>query len=179
MKQKIKLASSSPRRREILEREGIEYEVIKPNVEESMIEGLAIEEQVMNLAKQKAQSISTSGIILAADTLVYYDDVILGKPNSKEDAYMMLSLLRNREHYVITGVCIINDGAIKTLYEKTKIVFNNYSDQDIIDYIETGEPMDKAGAYAIQGIGAKLVKSYEGDFDNVVGLPIDKIKHLL
>ncbi|XMB67904.1 Maf family protein [Mycoplasmatota bacterium zrk1] len=173
------LASGSPRRSEILKREGISFRIIKPQIDEKLNSNLSVEEQVMDLAKQKALKIyerNKDETILAADTVVYYDDIVLGKPVDKEDAFRMLKVLRNRKHFVLTGVCIIKNNTTKTLYERTEIIFNNYSDQDIWEYIDTLEPMDKAGAYAIQGIGAKLVKSYKGDFDNVVGLPINKIK---
>ncbi len=176
------LASGSPRRKEILEREGFEFRIVKPQLVEVLNSELPVEEQVMDLAKQKAEEIYVNNkaeTILAADTVVYYDDIILGKPKDSEDAFQMLKALRNRTHYVLTGVCIIQNKTIATLYEKTEIVFNEYSDQDIIDYIDTTEPMDKAGAYAIKGLGSKLVKSYIGDFDNVVGLPITKIKKYL
>ncbi|QVK21201.1 septum formation protein Maf [Mycoplasmatota bacterium] len=173
------LASGSPRRSEILKREGISFRIIKPQIDEKLNSNLSVEEQVMDLAKQKALKIyerNKDETILAADTVVYYDDIVLGKPVDKEDAFRMLKVLRNRKHFVLTGVCIIKNNTTKTLYERTEIIFNNYSDQDIWEYIDTLEPMDKAGAYAIQGIGAMLVKSYKGDFDNVVGLPINKIK---
>ncbi|XMB86262.1 Maf family protein [Mycoplasmatota bacterium WC44] len=177
----IILASGSPRRKEILKREGIEFKVIKPTLEEILNPELTVEEQVMELAKQKALEIyqDHKETIIAADTVVYLDDVILGKPVDDEHAFQMLSDLRDKVHYVLTGVCIIKNNKVETMYDKTKIIFNDYSDQEIIDYIKTKEPMDKAGAYAIQGLGNKLVKSYDGDFDNVVGLPINKIKEHL
>lgn len=174
------LASGSPRRHELLGSLGIEFRVVVSNIEEVLNQELPIEEQVMDLAKQKADALNIEDeLILAADTIVVIEDEILGKPKDEEDAYRMLRRLSGEVHYVYTGCCLKNGDDYKLFYDETKIVFKELTDQVIWDYIKTTEPMDKAGAYGIQGLGGELIERYEGDFYNVMGLPIDKVKEHL
>lgn len=174
------LASGSPRRHELLTSLGIEFRVLVSNIEEILNESLPIPEQVMDLAKQKADALGIENeLILAADTIVVIDDEILGKPVDEDDAFQMLRKLSGRVHYVYTGCCLKEGSDYRTFFEETKIIFKELSDQEIKDYIATEEPMDKAGAYGIQGLGGALVDSYEGDFYNVMGLPLDKLKEHL
>lgn len=174
------LASGSPRRHELLGSLGIEFRVVVSNIEEILNDTLPIPEQVMDLARQKAEALQIEDeLILAADTIVVIDDEILGKPVDEDDAFKMLRKLSGRTHYVYTGCCLKHGTDYKMFYEETKINFKELSDQVILDYVKTKEPMDKAGAYGIQGLGGELVESYDGDFYNVMGLPLDKLKEHL
>ncbi|MEA4988834.1 MAG: Maf family protein [Anaerovorax sp.] len=179
MKSKIILASGSPRRVEMMQKHGVFPEIIKPEVDEILPKDISVCQSVMYLALKKALYVEKqcqSGIILAADTLVYKDE-ILGKPKDYEDAVRILKLLRNKKHFVLTGVAIVeaNTTNRRVFYESTEVIFKNYSDQDIIDYIESGEAWDKAGAYAIQGSFSKYIDAFVGDYDNVVGFPWKRI----
>ena len=179
---KIILASNSPRRKELLTAHNIQFEVIPSDITETMDPKLSPTENVMRLAKEKALDVyrnNQTKPILAADTIVVYNNEILGKPIDKDDAFRMLKLLSGQTHEVITGVAFISDKGIETSYEVSKVTFKEITDQDILEYIDTKEPMDKAGSYAIQGIGAKLVESYEGEFDNIVGLPMKLVLKMM
>lgn len=159
---------------------GIEFRVVVSNIEEVLNESLPIHEQVMDLAKQKADALHIEDeLILAADTIVVIDDEILGKPKDEDDAFRMLSRLSGNVHYVYTGCCLKDGDSYKLFYDETKILFKELKEDEIREYISTKEPMDKAGAYGIQGEGRKLVENYEGDFYNVMGLPVDKVKEHL
>lgn len=180
----IILASSSPRRLEILRANSIKPVIIPPIGDEIFPQDLSPEEAVMELARQKAWSIKAKAgelygsqeyIIIGADTIVFLDEVI-GKPKDRQDAFNILDKLRGREHYVATGVALIKQEDTRVFYEKTQVVFKNYTDQDIEDYISTDEPYDKAGGYAIQGGFAPYIDYIEGDYNNVVGFPWDRIK---
>lgn len=174
------LASGSPRRSELLTSIGIEYRVIVPNIEEILNESLPIHEQVMDLAKQKADAIGIEDeLILAADTIVVIGDVILGKPVDTDDAIRMLKLLSDKTHKVFTGVCLKDGSNYDLFYGETDITFKKLSDKTIEEYVKTGEPLDKAGSYGIQKIGRKLVESYDGDYHNIVGLPLKILKEHL
>ncbi len=177
------LASASPRRKELLTQAGFTFKVIPSTVEEHITKTVP-EEVVMELALQKATDVYTSNkqnnlMVIGSDTIVAYDGEILGKPTDKEDAFNMLSMLSDRTHQVYTGVAlIINENGCKNtvlFYERTDVTFSTITSQEIIDYIETGDPMDKAGSYGIQGPFAIHVKSIKGDYNNVVGLPIARI----
>lgn len=178
------LASSSPRRMEILKALGIEFEIISSNYEEILTNGSPYE-LVCNFAIEKARDVAgkicKSSIIIAADTIVYANGGILGKPKDEKDAENILKMLSGNCHSVITGVCIINteDNRIYSGYEETKVFFKELSEEEIKAYIATSEPMDKAGAYGIQGIGGLFVKKIDGCYFNVVGLPIYKLNYLL
>lgn len=172
---KIILASASPRRKELLETADISFEICVADVDESIPEGTAPRDAAMLTASKKAAAVSEihpDSVVIGADTIVVADDMILGKPKNAEDAEKMLRLLSGREHLVITGVCLAQ-GCEKTVFEKTsKVRFYELSDAEIKAYVATGEPMDKAGAYGIQGKGCVLVESIEGDYFNIVGLPV-------
>ena len=180
----IVLASSSPRRKEILSRYIENIEIIASDIEENISEGEGPLAVAMALAFEKAHDVACKidkgKIIIAADTIVYCNN-ILGKPKNEKDAINMLLELSGKEHYVITGVCILESGKdVKIVdYVKTKVKFRTLSVEKIKRYIATQEYKDKAGSYGIQGYGAVLVESIEGSYSNVVGLPIHKIDSLL
>ena len=179
---KIILASNSPRRKELLKAHNIDFEVIPSNVDEVINRELDVYQNVMNLAKLKCLDVyqkKRNRIVLAADTIVVYNNEILGKPKDEEDAYRMLSLLSGKTHEVITGVAVANENVVNTNYEVSKVTFKEITDEQIFEYIKTKEPLDKAGSYAIQGIGGKFIESYSGDFNNIVGLPVELVKKML
>lgn len=171
----IILASASPRRKEILELADLEFDVMPSDAQEITTK-TAPNEVVMELASIKAKDIykksEKQSMIVGADTVVAYQGQILGKPTDEADAKRMLTMLSGQTHEVYTGVCIIEDGKTKTFYEETKVTFYEISDEQIDHYIKTGEPMDKAGSYGIQGKAAVFIKGIEGDYYNVVGFPI-------
>ena len=171
----IILASASPRRKEILELADLEFDVMPSDAQEITTK-TAPNEVVMELASIKAKDIykksEKQSMIVGADTVVAYQGQILGKPTDKADAKRMLTMLSGHTHEVYTGVCVIEDGKTKTFYEETKVTFYEISDEQIDYYIKTGEPMDKAGSYGIQGKAAVFIKGIEGDYYNVVGFPI-------
>lgn len=176
----IILASGSPRRKEILEKLGLDIEVIKPEIEEIIWEGDKPSQLVMGLSFQKALNVAKKRedkIVLAADTIVVLEEEILGKPRDSRDAFDMLSNLSGKTHRVLTGYSIVNlEKNIKLVnYSETKVEFKMLSEDFIKSYIGTGEPMDKAGAYGIQGYGQLLVEGIVGSYSNVVGLPVEKI----
>ena len=179
---KIILASNSPRRKELLEQAGIEFEVKSADVEEVTSKTLP-QDVVMDLSLLKAKAIADENPgrkIVAADTVVAYDNQILGKPKDEEDAFNMLKMLSGKTHHVYTGVTIIDEsGKCNSFFECTAVSMYENSDELIREYISTGEPMDKAGAYGIQGRGAVLVKEIAGDYNNVVGLPLAKVYRVL
>lgn len=182
---KIILASSSPRRKELLEKYNLHPTIFKPKIEEKALVGEKPAQIAMSLAFEKAFWVSelfkNDEIIIGADTIVVYKNKILGKPKNKEDAFRILSLLSGEKHSVITGISIIKANSdLKIVdYEKTRVEFRKLSQNQINRYIETMEPMDKAGAYGIQGYGEILVKGIEGCYSNVVGLPVGKLDYLL
>lgn len=181
---KIILASSSPRRREILERYNVDFQIIKSHIDEKVSFNDDPFQVVMSLAFQKAEDIAKGldfdAIVIAADTVVYLDRVI-GKPKDERDAYRILEDLSGREHSVITGIALIDTSLGKKIvdYEITKVKFRELQPKKINSYISTGEFKDKAGAYGIQGYGEILVDWIEGPYSNVVGLPIVKVDKLL
>ena len=193
----IILASASPRRRELLAQIGLEFRICASDAEESVTKKEP-GEIVMELSERKAKAVSgqiLSGeavdsagaenplgdlLVIGADTLVFLDEEQLGKPFDKSDAFSMLSRLQGRGHQVYTGVTLltIRDGEEKkrkSFYERTLVEFFPMSREEIEEYIVTGEPFGKAGSYAIQGIGCKYVKRIEGDYNNVVGLPVARL----
>ncbi len=178
---KLILASASPRRREILKNAGYEFEVITADADETLPPDISPEQAVKYLAELKNSAVAQNndGIIISADTVVAVEGKILGKPEDEKDAENMLEMLSGRTHSVFTGVCV-NLGNKKTVFcEKTDVTFFSLSKKEILDYIKTGEPMDKAGAYGIQGRGALLVEKINGDYFNVVGLPIARLSRVL
>lgn len=171
----IILASASPRRKEILELADLDFDIMPSDAKEITTK-TAPHEVVMELATIKANDIyeksEKQSIVVGADTVVAYKGQILGKPKDEEDARRMLMMLSGQTHEVYTGVCVIEDGKRKTFFEETKVTFYEISEQKIKDYIKTGEPMDKAGSYGIQGKAAVFIKEIQGDYYNVVGFPI-------
>lgn len=177
---KIILASNSPRRKEILDIAKIEYEVIPSNIEEKMNEELPVAERIEDIAYQKVKSIRKSRqdkIILGADTVVLINDKIIGKPHSKKEAEEIIRLLSGKTHKVITGCCIYDN--VKNEYIKfheiTEVTFYEMSDEEILTYIENPSIYDKAGAYGIQEDAALYIEKVNGDYYNIIGLPIGKV----
>ena len=180
------LASASPRRRELLSQIGIEHEVIPSNKDEilpKMHPAKAAEALSRGKALDVAKDIDDKAVIIGADTVVAYAGEILGKPKNEEDAFRMLNMLQGEEHEVYTGVTFVvkENGReyIESFCESTKVMMYPASEEEIWAYIATGEPMDKAGAYGIQGRAAAFVKKIEGDYNNVVGLPIASLYQIL
>jgi septum formation protein len=175
MNSNLILASASPRRKELLELLQIPFEVIVSEVEEIVDEKLHPAEMVQSLAQQKASNVAKTNqtsFVIGSDTLVVYGGRMLGKPTNKSEAIEMLQMLSGKTHDVFTGVAIINGEQVHSFYEKTSVTFFSLSYKEIVDYVSTGEPMDKAGAYGIQGFGALLVERISGDYYSVVGLPV-------
>jgi septum formation protein len=181
---KLVLASSSPRRAELLRKAKVDFEIIFPeNIVEENISADPVS-HVMELSRKKAESVvekARNRLILGADTIVVLDGEILGKPRDKVDALRILKMLSSKEHKVYTGITLLDEKSGKRVsgYQLTGVKFNQLKEKEIEDYIETGEPLDKAGAYGIQGMGNFLVEKIEGDLDNVIGLPVRKLKELL
>ncbi len=180
----IILASNSPRRRELLAQIGIrDFQILSPDVDEAVEPGLSPARMVEALSLRKAQAAAgragAEDLIIAADTVVALDGRVLGKPQDQGEAFAMLSALSGREHRVYTGVTVLGGGQAATEHEETAVAFRALSPEEIRDYIATGEPMDKAGAYGIQGVGALLVQGIRGDYCNVVGLPLFRLGRML
>jgi septum formation protein len=178
------LASASPRRRELLAQAGFEFMVRPADVDESVRPGEDPTAYAMRLALEKAQAVysavaNPSAIVLGADTTVTLDGHILGKPENAADATRMLRLLSARVHQVITGVAVISARGAEVAAEVTAVEFAAMNEEDITAYIATGEPMDKAGAYGIQGMAAKWIPRVEGCYFNVVGLPLSRANTML
>ncbi len=173
------LASQSPRRREILERFFENFEVVPSNADESVIAENP-REKAIEVARKKVWEVynRTGGTVLGADTIVVLENKALEKPRNEEEAEKMLKLLSGKIHEVITGYCIIHEGKEITGSEVTKVKFRELSEEEIRWYVSTGEPLDKAGAYAIQGKAAIFIEWIHGDFYNVVGLPIKVVLEL-
>ena len=178
----IILASASPRRKEIMQKYSYEIEVIPSNCEETVQDGLSPGQTARSLAEQKAKDVARShpdDIVIGADTIVALDGEILGKPSSRDDAKKALQKLSGKTHEVITGVAIISGTEQEVYSAVTKVKFYPISDEEIDEYIRTGEPMDKAGSYGIQGKGGLFVEKIDGDYENVVGLPTASLSRKL
>ncbi len=182
---RIILASASPRRRELLLGIGLPFEVAPSEVEEISLPGERPQDQVRRLALEKAQDVAKrfpEAWVLGADTIVVIDKTILGKPNSTDEACYMLNTLAGRTHEVYTGYTIMRKSGLDqplVNHVRSLVHIRKLSDQEISDYVASGEPMDKAGSYAIQGLGAAIVRKVEGSYTNVVGLPLCEVaKHL-
>jgi septum formation protein len=175
------LASGSPRRREILTAAGIPFRVAAPGIDEEPEPGESAESYVRRLARDKARALSCGegDIILAADTVVTVDGQILEKPHDAADARRMLGLLSGRRHEVITGVCLRTSSRELVAHECTAVHFVTMSEREIDEYVASGEPLDKAGAYGIQGLASKFIDRIEGCYFNVVGLPVALVYRLL
>ncbi len=182
--QKIILASQSPRRKELLQLAEIDFEVIVADTDESYLSGLSFEETAIHIATNKAlavaEKVNKTKTILAADTIVICNDKIIGKPVNREDAIAILSILAGNTHKVVTGVCILINEITNTFADVTIVSFHPLTLAQIIYYVDKYKPYDKAGAYAIQEwIGAVGIKKIEGDFYNVMGLPISRVVEAL
>ena len=185
----IILASGSPRRKELLEIITKDFEVFVSNIEEKLEVGESVEEQVENLAYNKAKDVfdktQSNRIVIGADTIVVKDGIIFGKPLTKENAVEMLKELTSgdRVHEVITGLTVLieKDGKVDEVktFEKTKVVLNEMTEKEIDDWIETGKALDKAGAYGIQCEFSKFIKKIDGNYDSVVGLPVSKLYSII
>lgn len=176
----IILASTSPRRKEILEKLELQFVTEASPFKEDMTLDLVPEDLAKHLAEGKAKAVAEkhkNAIIIGADTFIVFGGKILGKPSSEEKARKMLKMLSGKQHSVFTGFAIIDTDTKKmdSRVVETKVYFKKLTDQDIDDYIASGEPIDKAGSYAIQGLGAKLIKKIEGDYFNVMGLPLNAL----
>ncbi|MEE0742059.1 MAG: Maf family protein [Emergencia sp.] len=187
MKKTIILASSSPRRINMMKDHGFDPVIIPADIEEHLPSGIGMRDAVMFLALKKALAVEHTvlpthkgSVIIAADTVVYKDE-ILGKPKDRQDAFSMLTKIKNTGHYVATGVAIIEAGKPHrhVFCDVTEVFCKNYTNEDLNAYLDTEEPYDKAGAYAIQGMFAKHIDHYIGDFDTVVGFPWTRIEEEL
>lgn len=179
---KVILASKSPRRVEILEKIVKEFEVVQSNFDENTIDFKGdIEKYVKDLSRNKAIEVSKRlnepSIVIAADTVVFQDGKVLEKPKNEEDAFSMLSSLSGNTHKVYSGICLINtyDDTVVTDCDCTEVRFSELNPRQIRNYINSGEPMDKAGAYGIQGLGGAFVEGIKGCYYNVMGLPLNKL----
>lgn len=179
---KIILASKSPRRVEILEKLVKEFSVVESKFDENTIDFNGdVEKYVKDLSRNKAievsRRINEPSIVIAADTVVFQDGKVLEKPKNEEAAYSMLSSLSGNTHKVYSGICLINtaDDTVMTDYDCTEVRFSELTDRQIRNYINSGEPMDKAGAYGIQGLGGAFVEGINGCYYNVMGLPLNKL----
>lgn len=182
---KIILASSSPRRIEMMKKNGYEPEIIPADIDETLPFDMSPEAATMYLAFKKASYVNNAAknennkdrLIIAADTVVVFNKKIIGKPADRNEAFNTLIQLRSSSHRVITGVCISDTekNTIECFYDVTEVFFKDFSEKELIEYIDTPEPYDKAGGYAIQGTFGKYVDHIDGDYDNVVGFPWKKI----
>ena len=186
--QPVILASQSPRRRDILQQHGVSIALRPTHTDEHLPDGISPEDAVCLLSREKAEACYREicpeefreGLIIAADTIVYKDE-ILGKPKDEADALRMLTMLSGKEHEVYTGVALIDnrDQSMENFFERTKVTMYPVSEEEIRDYIAGGEPMDKAGAYAIQGRAALWLDRIEGDYYTIMGLPVSRTVQLL
>ena len=180
----IVLASASPRRQELLQRMGItEFDIRVPEAEETYPEGLSPRQIVEYISREKADAAvklcGADEIVITADTMVFLDDARLGKPTDEADALRMLTALQGRHHTVCTGVTVRQGDHTVTESEETEVIFRPATQRELLAYIATGEPMDKAGAYGIQGKGSLLMEGIRGDFFNVMGLPLLRLSRML
>jgi len=182
---KIILASASPRRKQLLKSLNIDFEVIPSQIEESIDKENFSFELIEKLALEKAQDVAdktdSPALVIGADTVVVIDEHILGKPENKEEAFKMLRLLSGRTHKVISAIAIVDKSTNKVITDHviSEVTFKNLTNSEIWSYIETGEPMDKAGAYAIQGLGNKFISSISGCYNNIVGISTGKLAEML
>lgn len=183
---KIVLASASPRRKDLLENLGIKFKIVVASCDETIDDGIGPQEAVMLLSLKKAAAAAEAikgenALVIGADTVVVFEDEILTKPKDEEDAFNMLKKLSGKVHSVMTGITVLrtSDAKCETVYEETKVSFKEITDEEIKSYIKTREPIDKAGSYGIQGIGSMFIEKIEGDYFNVVGLPVCRLCDLL
>lgn len=179
---RVILASQSPRRRELLQLIGIPHEVRPADIDESVLPEEAPVPHCERLARGKAQTLAQQhpdAVVIGSDTIVVIDDAILGKPADPADAVRMLARLSGREHTVYTAVAVAYGEELRSGVEAVRVRFRTLSEEQIISYVATGEPMDKAGAYGIQGFGATIVERIDGDYFSVMGLPLGRMVALL
>ncbi len=182
---RIILASQSPRRRQLLDQIGLTgYEILVPQADESYEPSLPPAEIVRSISRKKAEAASrlagdSEALIIAADTMVFLDSLRLGKPHSEQEAYSMLTSLSGRTHEVITGITVLQGSRMETCSDMTGVTFRSLTDAEKWSYIRTGEPMDKAGAYGVQGKAALFVTGISGDYFNVMGLPLHLLGQML
>lgn len=184
---KVILASKSPRRKELLDLINIKYEIIVSDADEKLVEGITIQEQVKRLSYIKAKTVfeKTKGerVVIGSDTMVVKDNKIYGKPKDKKDAIKMIEELKNGKHQAITGLAILveKNGKYEEYieYDMTDVYFKDISKQEIIDWINTGKALDKAGAYAVQGEFTVFIEKINGNYSTVMGLPIHKVYDIL
>lgn len=183
-KDRITLASSSPRRKALLTEAGLSFDTCPADIDEDIRKGESPIEHTLRLAEEKAKAAAKkvkSGWIIGADTIVFIDNSILGKPSDAKEAHEMLNLLSSRYHKVVTAFCILNAATGKTTKRvvESMVKIKKLTGKEIEDYIKTGEPMDKAGAYAAQGVGNFMIEKIEGSYTNVVGLPMEELEQAL
>ena len=180
---RIILASGSPRRRELLAKLYDKFEIITSEVDESLEDGISPLEGVELLAVRKGAAVACTleadAVVISSDTLVEIDGTPLGKPTSRDDAYRMLRLLSGNYHNVHTGIAVHHGGRVLSDVASARVKFKPLTDEEIYAYIDGGEPMDKAGAYAIQGEGGKFIEGFDGDFDTIMGLSVSLTKELI
>ena len=184
MNKKIILASTSLQRKNLLAKTGLVFETTASNYEEDMTLPLEPKELAMHLSKGKAQAVAEAyrgALIIAADTFIVHEDKILGKPHTPQRAKEMLKTLSGDTHSIITGFTVLDTESDKSISRavEAKVYFKKLSEEEMDNYIATGEPLDKAGAYAIQGLGSEFVEKIEGDYSNVVGLPVKEVMKTL
>lgn len=185
-KYEIVLASASPRRKELLENIGLRFKIAVASCDETIDDGIKPEEAVMILSLKKATAVAANfkgenKIVIGADTVVVFNNEILTKPKDSEDAYSMLKKLSGKKHSVMTGITVMrtSDSKSETVFCETEVYFKDLTDDEIRSYIKTKEPLDKAGAYGIQGIASIFIEKINGDYFNVVGLPVCRLCDLL
>jgi septum formation protein len=183
-KRTIILASASPRRKELLDKIGLVFKVDPSDYPEDLVSHMKPEELVINISQNKARAVASKypdAIIIAADTIGVIGKQVLGKPHTGPDAIATLKLLSGRSHRVITGITVLDSksGKIFSRTVQTRVYFKKLTDSEVRRYVATGEPLDKAGAYAIQGLGSLLVEKINGDYYNVMGLPLNALSQIL
>lgn len=175
---RVILASKSPRRKQLMDLLNINYEIIVADIDESINEQNDLRKEIENLSYLKAKKVfndNQDSLVIGSDTIVVVNDEVLGKPKDEEDAFRMIKLLQNNKHQVITGVTLLSLKGPETFSVVSDVYFESMSDEEIREYIKTKEPMDKAGAYAIQGIGAKYISKIDGDYYAIMGFPISEV----
>ena len=179
----IILASKSPRRQELLQKLNLSFAVMTEEIDETMDPSLPLEQEICRVSEGKARAVrprvGEDDLIISADTVVCVDSRRLGKPASEEEACAMLRLLSGRAHEVVSGVCLLQGDRCETCAVTTRLHFRNLSEKEILAYVATGEPMDKAGAYGIQGLASIFVDRLDGDYYNVMGLPLCTLSQML
>ncbi len=178
---KLILASQSPRRRELLARLGLQFTVEAPDIDETMDPARPAGDEVARLSRRKAGAVDAGpdDVVIAADTVVVLDGQVLGKPGDEAEAARMLRALSGRAHQVLTGLTVRRAAAVRTRTVATDVHFRALTEREIAAYVASGEPMDKAGAYGAQGLGAIFIERLEGDYFNVVGLPLGPLAGML